>query len=166
MYEQAEDTEKDAKADLTAAEEQLKVLGVDKDHPSPVVNVYAPVSGVIIAQNVTRPAPRRQSFRLIDAFTIADLSTSGFSAMSTRTISQGAARPDGADSHQRLSRQGAHRPHQRHRPCARPQHSHRQGPHRGANPGILKLGMFVTATFESKTKQTTPVSRQRGAASA
>ena len=34
MLEQAEDTEKDAKADLTAAEEQLKILGVDKDHPS------------------------------------------------------------------------------------------------------------------------------------
>jgi cobalt-zinc-cadmium efflux system membrane fusion protein len=43
MYEQAEDSEKDAKADLTAAEEQLKTLGVDKDHPSSVVNVYAPV---------------------------------------------------------------------------------------------------------------------------
>jgi cobalt-zinc-cadmium efflux system membrane fusion protein len=39
VLEQAEDTEKDAKADLTAAEEQLKTLGVDKRHPSSVVNV-------------------------------------------------------------------------------------------------------------------------------
>ena len=37
MLEQAEDAEKDAKADLTAAEEQLKILGVDKNHPSPIV---------------------------------------------------------------------------------------------------------------------------------
>jgi membrane fusion protein, heavy metal efflux system len=58
------------KADLTAAEEQLKTLGVDKNHPSSVVNVYAPISGVIVAQNVTQcgscrasicPAPRRRS---------------------------------------------------------------------------------------------------------
>ena len=34
MLEQAEDAEKDAQADLTAAEEQLKTLGVDKNHPS------------------------------------------------------------------------------------------------------------------------------------
>ena len=33
MLEQAEDAEKDAKADLTAAEQQLNTLGVDKDHP-------------------------------------------------------------------------------------------------------------------------------------
>ena len=46
MLEQAEDSEKDAKADLTAAEEQSwKVLGVDKTHPSPVANVYAPILG-------------------------------------------------------------------------------------------------------------------------
>ncbi len=36
--------------------EQLKVLGVDKDHPSRIVNVYAPISGVIIGQNVTNAA--------------------------------------------------------------------------------------------------------------
>ena len=52
MLEQAEDAEKDAKADLVAAEEQLKVLGVDKDHPSPIVDVHAPITGVIIGQNV------------------------------------------------------------------------------------------------------------------
>jgi len=56
MLEQAEDSEKNAKADLVAAGEQLKIYGVDKNHPSPVVNVYAPVSGVIIGQNVTNAA--------------------------------------------------------------------------------------------------------------
>ena len=50
MVEQAEDSEKDAKADLNAAEQQLKALGVDKNHPSPMVNVYAPISGVIVAR--------------------------------------------------------------------------------------------------------------------
>ena len=56
MLEQAEDTEKDAQADLAAAAEQLKTLGVDKNHPSSVVAVYAPISGVIVAQNVTNAA--------------------------------------------------------------------------------------------------------------
>ena len=56
VLEQAEDSEHNAKADLTAAEEQLKTLGVDKNHPSPIVNVYAPISGVITAQNVTQAA--------------------------------------------------------------------------------------------------------------
>jgi cobalt-zinc-cadmium efflux system membrane fusion protein len=75
MYEQAEDSEKDAKADLTAAEEQLKVIGVDKDHPSPVVNVYAPVSGVIITQNVTQAGAAGVGLSgSSTAFVIADLS--------------------------------------------------------------------------------------------
>ena len=37
--EEAEDTEQDAKVDLTTATEQLHLLGVDKDHPSGVVSV-------------------------------------------------------------------------------------------------------------------------------
>ena len=41
MLEQAEDTEKDMQADLVAAEQQLKTLGVDKNHPSSVVPVLS-----------------------------------------------------------------------------------------------------------------------------
>ena len=74
MLEQAEDAEKDAKADLTAAEEQLKTLGVDKKHPTNIVNVYAPISGVIIAQNVTNAAAAGVNLSgSATAFTIADL---------------------------------------------------------------------------------------------
>jgi membrane fusion protein, heavy metal efflux system len=76
MLEQAEDSEKDAKADLTAAEEQLKIFGVDKDHPTPVVNVYAPISGVIVAQNITNAAAAGVNLSgSATAFTVADLST-------------------------------------------------------------------------------------------
>ena len=60
--EQAEDTEKDMKADLNAAEEQLKTLGVDKEHPSSIVPVYAPISGVVVAQNVTNAAAAGADF--------------------------------------------------------------------------------------------------------
>ena len=49
----AQDGEDDAKADLTAAEAQLRLLGVDKNKPGDTVKVYAPASGVVISQNVT-----------------------------------------------------------------------------------------------------------------
>ena len=74
--EQAEDTEKDAQADLTAAENQLNLLGVDKNHPSSLVNVNAPISGVIVAQNVTNAAAAGVTYSgSSNLFTIADLST-------------------------------------------------------------------------------------------
>ncbi len=49
----AENGETDAQADLRAAEQQLRILGVDKNHPGDTVKVYAPISGVIVAQNTT-----------------------------------------------------------------------------------------------------------------
>ena len=64
------------RAMLVIAEEQLKTLGVDKNHPSSVVPVYAPISGVVIAQNVTNAAAAGVTFSgSATAFTIADLST-------------------------------------------------------------------------------------------
>ena len=74
--EQADDTEKDAQADLTAAENQLNVLGVNKNHPSSLVDVAAPISGVIVAQNVTNAAAAGVTYSgSSNLFTIADLST-------------------------------------------------------------------------------------------
>ena len=75
MLEQAQDAEADAKADLDAANQQLNTLGVDKNHPSDIVNVYAPISGVIVAQNVTNAAATGVTYAGTPvAFTIADLS--------------------------------------------------------------------------------------------
>jgi membrane fusion protein, heavy metal efflux system len=71
----AQNAEDDAKAALVAAEEQLRVLGVDKDHPGATVKVYAPASGYIIAQNVTNAAAAGVTYTgSSSAFTIADLS--------------------------------------------------------------------------------------------
>ncbi len=75
MLEQAEDAENDAKADLTAAAEQLKIMGVDKSHPSDIENIYAPISGVIIGQNVTNAAAAGVTLSgSSTVFTVADLS--------------------------------------------------------------------------------------------
>jgi len=71
--EAAEDTAQDAKVDLNAAIEQLRLLGVDKDHPSPIVNVAAPISGVITDQQVTNAAGV-QGLSGPNPFTISDLS--------------------------------------------------------------------------------------------
>ncbi len=51
--EQAEDTEGDAKADLNAATEQLRLLGIDKDHPSGIVDITAPVVSAPAAHHRT-----------------------------------------------------------------------------------------------------------------
>jgi membrane fusion protein, heavy metal efflux system len=70
----AEDGEDDAKADLLAAEQQLKFLGVDPEHPSLVVKVYSPANGVVVAQNVTNAAATGVTYAgSSTAFTIADL---------------------------------------------------------------------------------------------
>jgi cobalt-zinc-cadmium efflux system membrane fusion protein len=71
----AQDGEDDAKADLVAAEQQLHVLGVDRNHPGETVKVYSPASGFIIQQNVTEAATAGVALSgSANAFTIADLS--------------------------------------------------------------------------------------------
>jgi membrane fusion protein, heavy metal efflux system len=71
--EQAQVAEADAKAGLTAATEQLHILGINKDHPSGVVDVVAPISGVITDQEVTN-ASGVQGLSGPNPFTISDLS--------------------------------------------------------------------------------------------
>ncbi len=71
--EQAQNGEEDAKATLNAAIEQLRLLGVNKDHPSGVVDVTAPISGVITDQQVTNSSGV-QGLSGPNPFTISDLS--------------------------------------------------------------------------------------------
>jgi cobalt-zinc-cadmium efflux system membrane fusion protein len=73
VLEQAEDTEQNAKVDLDTAIEQLRLLGVDKDHPSGVVDVVAPISGVVTDQQVTNAAGV-QGLPGPNPFMISDLS--------------------------------------------------------------------------------------------
>jgi cobalt-zinc-cadmium efflux system membrane fusion protein len=75
QLEVAQNAVDDANAGLSASEEQLRVLGVDKNHPAATVKVYAPASGYIIAQNVTAAAAAGVTYAgSANAFTIADLS--------------------------------------------------------------------------------------------
>jgi membrane fusion protein, heavy metal efflux system len=155
MLEQAEDTENDAKADLVAAEGQLETLGVSKEHPSNIVGINAPISGVIIAQNVTNAAAAGVNFSgSSTAFTIADLSVVWIicdvyeNDIPKLQLGQPAqivlnAYP-GRVLTGHISDIG---------PVLDPSIRTAKVRIEVPNPGILKLGMFVTATFESKTKQ-------------
>ncbi len=155
MLEQAEDTEKDMQANLTAAEEQLNTLGVKKDHPSSIVNVYAPISGVIVAQNVTNAAAAGVTYSgSSNTFTIADLSVVWIicdvyeNDIPKIQLGQAAqirlnAYPDKALTG-RISDIG---------PVLDPTIRTAKVRIEVPNPGILRLGMFVTATFRSKTRE-------------
>lgn len=68
----ADDAEKKAKIVADSAEEHLKLLGSTIDHPSGIVDLVAPVSGVITDQQVTN-AGGVQSLGT-NPFTISDLS--------------------------------------------------------------------------------------------
>lgn len=155
MFEQAQNAENDAKADLAAADEQLKLFGVDKEHPSPVVNVYAPVSGVVVGQNITNAAAAGVSLSgSATAFTIADLSEVWVvcdvyeNDISKIQVGQEAtvktnAYPD-RPFKGRVSDVG---------PILDPSLRTAKVRIQVVNPGFLKLGMFVTATFTGQKKE-------------
>lgn len=69
----AEDTEAKAKATLDAAIHGIRILGGNPDHEDAVVNIYAPVSGTIVDQNITAAASVGGDNQG-NLFTIADLS--------------------------------------------------------------------------------------------
>ena len=52
-YEVAVDAEAKAQVTVETTRERLRVLGADPNHPSSIVNVFAPISGVITDQQTT-----------------------------------------------------------------------------------------------------------------
>ena len=69
----SEDAEAKAKVDVENTSERLRVLGGNVDHPTPVVEIRAPVSGVITDQQVTTAAGVA-GLGSPNPFTISDLS--------------------------------------------------------------------------------------------
>ena len=70
----AEDAAIKAKIVVETATEHLKVLGADADHTSSIVEIHAPVSGVITDQQVTAAAGVKTLDNSPNLFTISDLS--------------------------------------------------------------------------------------------
>ncbi len=71
----AQDTYSKAKIDTKTAAEHIRILGGDPEHPSPLIEIHAPVSGTIIEQNVTSASGIKSLDNSPNLFTIADLSS-------------------------------------------------------------------------------------------
>src|SRR3984957_12010555 len=70
----AQDAEDDAQTTLDTATEHLRLLGNDPEHPNGIVDIAAPVSGVITDQEVTNGA-FVQAYSAPNPFTVSDLTS-------------------------------------------------------------------------------------------
>lgn len=152
--ETAETGEQDATTDLNAALEQLRLLGVDKDHPSAIVDVVAPISGIITDQQVTN-AGGVQGLSGPNPFTVSDLSYVWIICDVYENDLD--AVHQGETSDIRL----AAYPNQALKgridtvlPILDPNIHTAKVRIEVANPGMMRVGMFVTATFYGKQSQT------------
>lgn len=149
----AQDTEDKAKVDIETMSEHLKLLGNDPDKQAFMVDIFAPVSGVITDQQVTNAAAV-QAFSTPSPFTISDLSTvwivcdvyendlSGVRLGDTADISLNAY-PD-RKFRGTVSNIGTILD-----PNIRTAKVRIEVP----NPGIMRMGMFVRATFHGQSKE-------------
>jgi cobalt-zinc-cadmium efflux system membrane fusion protein len=149
----AQETEEKADVAVETAIERLQVLGADKDHPSMVVDIVAPVSGVITDQKVTA-ASGTQGLGSPDAFTISDLSRLWVvcdvfeNDMAFVTLNEEAEIRLNAYPNRvlkgRVSNIGA---------ILDPNTRTAKVRVEVENPGMMRLGMFVRATFRGQQTQ-------------
>jgi cobalt-zinc-cadmium efflux system membrane fusion protein len=151
----AEDAESKAVVDVDTGADLLKTLGVDPSHaPTSVVDVVAPVSGVITEQNVTNAAGVKTLDNSPNLFTISDLShvwiicdvyerDVAMVHLDDTAEIRLSAFPDKV-LHGRVSNIG---------PALDPSIRTAKVRIEVANPGYMRLGMFVTATFHGSATQ-------------
>jgi cobalt-zinc-cadmium efflux system membrane fusion protein len=148
----AQDTEDKAKVDVETMSEHLRLLGNDPDRPNGMVDIFAPVSGVITDQQVTNSAGVQSL--TTNPFTISDLSSVWIvcdvyeNDLPNVHIGDTAeirlnAYPDRV-LRGSVSNIGA---------ILDPNIRTAKIRIEVANPGIIRLGMFVTATFRGLTKE-------------
>ncbi len=147
---QAEATAQDTKVDLQTADEQLRILGVDKAHPSGIVDVTAPISGVITEQQVTNAAGV-QGLSGPSPFTISDLSYVWIICDVYENDLDAVHVGETADIHlagypNKVLKARIDNIMPTLDPTLRTAKVRLEVP----NPGILRIGMFTTATFFGK----------------
>jgi cobalt-zinc-cadmium efflux system membrane fusion protein len=148
--EQAEDVAQNVKADLDASTEQLRLLGIDKDHPSGIVDITAPIAGVITDQQVTN-ASGVQGLGSPNPFTISDLSYVWIVCDVYENDLDAVRIGEYADIHlsaypKRIFKGRIDNI----LPVLDPNLRTAKVRLEVANPGIMRIGMFVTATFYGK----------------
>jgi membrane fusion protein, heavy metal efflux system len=152
--EQAEDVEKDAQADLDAALEQLRTLGIDKDHPSGIVDIVAPISGVITDQQVTN-ASGVQGLGSPNPFTISDLSYVWIICDVYENDLDAVHVGEFADMHlSAYPKQALKGRIDNILPVLDPTIHTAKVRLEVPNPGLMRVGMFATATFYGKQQET------------
>jgi cobalt-zinc-cadmium efflux system membrane fusion protein len=143
----AQTTEANAVVDLETTAEHLRLLGVDPDHPSGIVEVYAPVSGVITDQQITNQSGV-QALTPPNPFTISDLSHVWIICDVYENNLAQVHVGEYADIHLNAY---PNRPLKGRisniLPIMDPNIRTAKVRLEVENPGILRLGMFVTATF-------------------
>ena len=149
----AKDSEEKAKVAMDTAAEHLRLMGSDVDHPTGMVDITAPVSGVITDQEVTNAAGV-QSLGT-SPFTISDLSTVWVVCDVYENDLGSVHVGDPADITLNAYPNRVFKGRVSNiLPILDP--SIRTGKVRieVGNPGLMKVGMFVTATFRGQTEQT------------
>jgi cobalt-zinc-cadmium efflux system membrane fusion protein len=71
--EAAQDAEDKAKVDVETADHRVRILGSDPAHPSPLIELKAPVAGTIVEQNVAGSEGVKSLDNTPNLFTIANL---------------------------------------------------------------------------------------------
>jgi cobalt-zinc-cadmium efflux system membrane fusion protein len=150
----AQNAEDSAVVDVDTTTEHLKVLGSDTNRPTGIVDVFAPVSGVIIEQNITIASGVKTLDNAPNLFTIADLSTVWIICDVFENDMPTVRMGEYADIHLvaypdrvlkgRISNIGA---------VLDPNIRSAKVRLEVANPGMLRVGMFVTATFHGASAE-------------
>jgi cobalt-zinc-cadmium efflux system membrane fusion protein len=149
----AQNAEDNAQVDLETTTEHLRLLGSDPDHPSGIVEVYAPVSGVITDQQITN-ASGVQALTPPNPFTISDVSHVWIICdVYENNIAQ-VHIGEYADIHlaafpNRVLRGRISNI----LPIMDPTIRTAKVRLEVENPGIMRLGMFVTAAFHGETQE-------------
>jgi len=142
-----------ARVDTETTAEHLKLLGSDPEHPSGIVDVYAPVSGTITDQQITNSSGV-QALTPPNPFTISDLSRVWIICDVWENNMSQVHMGEYADIHLvaypdrvlkgRISNI---------LPIIDPNIRTAKIRLEVENPGLMRLGMFVTATFHGETME-------------
>lgn len=150
----AEDSEAKAKITVENALERLRVLGADVNDPSSIIDIKAPSSGVITEQNVTAAAGVKTLDNSPNLFTISDLSQIWVICDVYENVLPFVHVGEYADirlnAYPKLALKGRVA---NIGPILDPSLRTAKVRLELANPGMLRLGMFVTATFHGMSKE-------------
>jgi cobalt-zinc-cadmium efflux system membrane fusion protein len=146
-----------AKVDVATTAEKLKLLGSDPEHPTGIVDVVAPVSGVITDQQITESSGV-QALTPPNPFTISDLSNVwvvcdvyendlAFVRIGDYADVKLNAYPDKVFKG-RVSNIGSILD-----PNLRTAKVRLEMTNPGGNNGLMKIGMFVSATFHGQSQK-------------